>query len=284
MASIFYFIYSLILGLLFYGLVKKLKQSQAFNIIVTFVLMTIISILLFVIFPLISTFFCPPHLDKSDSSIHAGFGNKYSDKVLKLVKLDELVNGKIAYEVPDTMDIGKSYKATVIVTKSEKDSFLIRDFYQGNFQKEEIKVSSIVKVALFDPTPQEENFSIISLNTIEQFVGDSTNTVWKWNITPKRSGYNELVLRVTVKVLDRLGETYIDIRTFEKTIKVNVSIFASIKHFVGNNWVWFSNAIVIPLVIWFYSRFSNWKKKKADRKREQQKKRKEIEKMLNITT
>jgi len=194
-------------------------------------------------------------------------------------ELDELVKGKIAYEVPDTMNVGKNHKATVIITKAMNDSILFQDIVDTRyFEKEEIKVSSRVKVFLIDPTGK--NFDIISLNTEEQLVDNITNTIWKWNITPKRGGDNELVLRVTVKVLDRLGENYKDIKVFEKTIKVNAPVLTRIKKFIGEYWQWLSTVIVIPLLIWGYKILSNRRKKNAEQKQGQQRKREEFEKWI----
>ena len=195
-------------------------------------------------------------------------------------RLEKLIKGKIAYEIPDTMEVEKNYKATVIVTKAMNDNILFKDFDPRYFQREEIYVSSRVSVFLIDPT--EKNFNITSLNTIEQLVDDSTNTVWKWNIIPKRGGNNELVLRVTVKVLDRFGETYKDIRVFEKEINVNVTFAESIKLFFVDYWQYISpitTVIVIPLVIWGRKIFLNRrrKNKKAEQKQEQKRKWEEFE-------
>ena len=200
------------------------------------------------------------------------------DELEKSHQLDKLVKGKIAYKVSDTMNVGKNYNATVIITKAMNDSILFENFHQGNFQKEEIKVSTRVKVVLIDPT--EKNFDITPLNTVEQLVDDSTNTVWKWNIIPKQGGDNVLVLRVTVKVLDQLGENYKDIRVFEKTIKVYTPILTRLKQFIGNYWQWLSTVIVIPLGIWGYKIFSNRRKKNAELKQEQERKQKEFEKWI----
>ena len=205
-----------------------MKQKRAFNII-----LTVTSILI------VGLFLSRCVLKSSD-------------------ELDELVKGKIAYEVPETMNIEENYKAVVIVTKAENDSILLIEFPQKNFQKEEIIVSSRVKVSLVDPT--KKNFDITPLNTIEQLVDDSTNTIWKWNIIPKRGGNNELILRVTVRILDRLGETYKDIM-FEKTINVNAPILTIIKQFIVNYWQWLASIIVIPLVIWGYKTLLSHRRK-----------------------
>ncbi len=87
------------------------------------------------------------------------------------------------------------------MTKAFNDSILLRGLENEHVRKEEIKISSRVKVRLIDRT-SNKNFEISSLNTEEQLVDDSTNTVWNWNVKPIRSGENSLVLVATVKILD----------------------------------------------------------------------------------
>ena len=172
---------------------------------------------------------------------------------------DKLVKGKMAFNISDTMEIEKNYKAIVSITKAMNDSILFQNINRGHFEKENIKISSRVKVLLIDPSGLQ-NFSITSLNTEEQLVDDSTNTVWKWNIIPRRSGDHELIIRTTVKVLDELGENYKDITVFEKKIKVNSSIAISAKRFFTDNWQWLSGVCFIPLITWGFSRYTRQKK------------------------
>lgn len=181
-------------------------------------------------------------------------------------RIDRLVSGKIAYQIPDTMDVGDNYKAVASVSKSENDSILFQNIDSTGFEKEIIKISSRVKMILIDPTGYN-NFQITPLNSEEQLVDDSTNTIWQWNVTPLRSGENELILRTTVKVLDELGENYKDIPVFEKRVKVNASLSFVTKQFIGDYWQWLTTVIIIPLIVWGYRRINI--KNKADKQRSQ---------------
>jgi len=174
--------------------------------------------------------------------------------------VDGLVRGLIAYNIPDTMEIERNYKATVSITKALNDSILFEDLNRKEFLHEEIRISSRVKVILIDPTGFK-NFEITTLNTEEQLVDDSSNTVWNWNIIPIRGGENELIVRASVKILNNLGENYKDITVFEKTIKVKTSALVSIKHFFSKYWQWLTTVCFIPLIIWSYKKFTERNKK-----------------------
>lgn len=179
--------------------------------------------------------------------------------------LDKLVQGMIAYNIPDTMEIEECYKAIVSITKAMNDSILFQNIDSIDFKEEIIKVSTRVKVILIDPTGQQY-FTITPLNTEEQIIDDSTNTVWKWNVVPLKGGNHELVLRTTVKVLDHLGENYKDQIVVEKNIKVNAPVLVTLKQFIGDYWQWLTSVCLIPFIIWGYNRLSKRGKDKAKNK------------------
>jgi len=171
---------------------------------------------------------------------------------------DELVCGKIGYNLPDTMKVGNQYRGIVTISKALNDSILFMNLDPDNFTSEEIKVSSKIEVSLIDPS-NNKNFDIVALNTKEQLVDITSNTIWKWEITPLKSGRNKIILRATVKVITDLGETPKDIPVFEKIITVQTSPILTFEQFLGNNWQWLGGTIIIPILIW---RFQILKKKK----------------------
>jgi hypothetical protein len=174
--------------------------------------------------------------------------------------LDKLVTGKMAYSIPDEMKVEKQYKATLTVTEAISDSILFMNLDSTGYIKNEIKVSSKVSAYLIDPT-KGKNFTITTYNSVEQFVGIKSNTTWTWNIIPVKKGNNELILRVTVKVLSDMGEVPKDVPVFEKSIKVKTDPAVVVKKFFIAYWQWTFGTILIPFVIWFF------KSKKDKRKR-----------------
>lgn len=174
--------------------------------------------------------------------------------------VNRLVMGKLAYDIQDTMKVGNLSRATVSITKALNDSILFSSLNSTHFTTKEVKVSSKVKVVLLDPS-DKQNFSINPLNTEEQFVDDTTNTIWLWNIVPLRSGENDLLLRATVNVITDLGETPRDIPIFEKKVTVQASPFKATNQFFQDNWQWIAGTILIPLLLWGYKRIKTKKKK-----------------------
>lgn len=176
-------------------------------------------------------------------------------------ELDQLVRGKIAYDIPGHMKIDSTYKVLVTITKAESDRILFSGLDSSHFTKDSIKISSRVKMILIDPSG-DDDFKIIPLSSEEQLVDDSSNTVWNWSIIPLRAGENNIVIRASAKVLDRLGENYRDIQVFEKSISIQSSPFRNVKQFFFDNWQWLLSVIVIPLVIWGYKKFLENRKNK----------------------
>jgi len=167
--------------------------------------------------------------------------------------IDGIVKGKIGYDIPETMNVGKNYNAIVTVSKSQNDSILFKNLEEVNFKREQISISSRVKIVLLDPI-NGKNFTITPLNTEEQLVDAKTNTVWRWNIEPKKVGENHLILRTTVKIKDRLGENYRDVEVFEKSITVEITIAKRISLFFGAYWQFLLSVIILPFGIWVYKK------------------------------
>jgi hypothetical protein len=181
--------------------------------------------------------------------------------------LDALVKGKMAYDIPTEMKVGDTYDATVSITKSLNDSILFSTLDTLNFTKQEIRVSSRVKVLLIDP--RSDYFKIMNLNTDEQLVDDSSNTIWKWKITPLEPGHNKIVVRVSARILNNIGDNYKDIPVFEQTIVVTSTIPKAVWHFIKTYWyivAFILTAILFPTVKWLWKVYSSRREKKKNKR------------------
>jgi hypothetical protein len=207
------------------------------------------------------------HLVKDDGSSNAS--KKISKKVNNGVKestaeskpADGISFGKIAYNLPEKMQLEVDTTVVVAISKSSLNSILSEDIDTTEFKIKEIKVATRMKANLLDPT--KINFVITPLSTDEQTLDDSSSTIWKFDVKPIRSGKNPLVLTATIRTTTSLGETYRDVPVFEQAILVESSPTVSLRLFVINNWQWLMTALVLPFGIWIYTHTA---KGTADRK------------------
>src|ERR1700761_5482611 len=123
----------------------------------------------------------------------------------------ELIKGKMASYIPDTMEVDKGYYATVNITQSLNDSILLKNLPDPKkYSLDTLEISPVIKVALIDPTGDDKsnlsgaNFSIKPLNNEEQTVDPHSSRAWKWRIVPLTGNdKSELELRVTAIVLSK---------------------------------------------------------------------------------
>jgi hypothetical protein len=162
-------------------------------------------------------------------------------------KPQQFENGKIAYLIEDTMQMESCYNVIASISKSQFDSVLFVGIGSVGFEMHNSnKITSRVSVSLIDPT--KENFVINPLSTEEQIVDDSTNSIWRWLVKPTKGGNSELILKVTIRILDELGNNQKDF-SFIKTIIVKASIFSNAKKIIQQYWQFLSTAVIIPVLI-----------------------------------
>ncbi len=177
------------------------------------------------------------------------FDNNASNHANFQIANTKLVAGKIAYSIPDTMELGENYKATVSIAQSLNDSILLKSLDSNIvFKIEHIYASDVVKAHLVDPT--NERFSIVPLSTEEQVLSDRTNSIWNWNIRALKDGENEISIRVTIKYKGELQSGYKDIPIFTKSIFVKSSAAYVAKNVFYNYWQWFISVLILPPLIW----------------------------------
>jgi hypothetical protein len=182
--------------------------------------------------------------------------------------IESLLKGKIAYYIPGSMKLEQNYRTTVSITQAQNDSILLEGIDKGidnyEFRIKKIDISSRVTASLVDPT--NINFDITPLSSEEQLVNDSTNTTWMWNIRPKKSGENVLILKVSIRIKHRFGETPKDILIFDKPFLVESSVTTEVKNFLNEHWQWFTTVLIIPLFLWLRNIYIMRKKNKRNKR------------------
>ena len=167
--------------------------------------------------------------------------------------------GWIAYSVPESMKVKKSYHVKVRISKKGSQSkaqlilgnsdALDNPNYPSIAVIEDVKVCSQMSAEL---RGNIECFEITSLSTKTQDIDVEGYTEWDFIVTPKIAGHSQLKLVVKVKNLDK------DIIVFNRNIEVDSNVPVVVRGFFEKYWQWLVTTLVIPIFIYFW----NQKKKK----------------------
>jgi hypothetical protein len=173
----------------------------------------------------------------------------------------DTTRGWVAFSVPETMKVSKTYSVKVRISKrdsGQKKSVLIlgdddainNSQYPSVATIEDIKVSGEMSATL---KGDETQFKISLVSTETQHVDDETYTEWEWLVTPIKSGENPLKLVIKLKDLNK------DIVVFNKNINITRNVPDAVGGFFEKYWQWLLTTIIIPVFLYFWNR----KKKKS---------------------
>ena len=135
-------------------------------------------------------------------------------------ELQQLVNRKIGYRIQDMMKIEDDYSITSTITKSQCENIMFSDDDSTGINKRFKDASFQVGVSLVDP--MKDNFQIHSFSQPNQIIDKNKDHTWKWKVIPAKPGKNDIILRVTIKLLNDSKMIQKDI-CFIKTITVKIS-------------------------------------------------------------
>jgi len=170
--------------------------------------------------------------------------------------LASIASANIAFNVPQTINL---YETALIQLKLslQKSIDELREALTAEGKREGaiVKVSNRMEARLTGA-----NFQITAITSEEQAVGSIGEVEWKWEIKPTTSGKHNLHLTLTALFSVDGESTRKTIRTFDKTIEIEVTPAQLVLKFLENNWQWLWAAILLPIVGW------GWKLRKASKK------------------
>jgi hypothetical protein len=147
--------------------------------------------------------------------------------------IDQLTVGKILFNIPEEMQVGKTERIEARIAKTITEDF--NDKLQGNGKPiiQDIKFGAVTEVKL-----EGNGFDIKGISTGSLVTGGKEYTEWSWDVTPNKRGERTLSLIVSAKI--KIPELEIDsVRNYTvevKKIKVKVNPIVSAKGFLENNW------------------------------------------------
>jgi hypothetical protein len=173
-------------------------------------------------------------------------------------ELDKLQIGRILFNPPADMTVGKTERVEVRISQNPAEEIAKGLKGRGVPQIEAVKVGTFMRVAL-----SGGGFKLTPLfDKPEQVVAPDGFTEWAWDVLPQQAGERQLNLMVTVRIkLPGAAEESKQYPVIDKDIRVHVNPVYSVKQFFTTYWQWIAATIVLPLIGWAYKRYSERVKK-----------------------
>jgi hypothetical protein len=183
----------------------------------------------------------------------------YNRKMIEQDPLTPLMRdkmpGRVLFDPPAAMKQGKKERVTVRISKNALEDLKKDIPPDRNTTIDELDVLPFMTVKLSGG----DAFEVDSLEKKEdQFVGADRFTDWNYEITPLKSGEQELDLSVGTRIkLPMGGEEVRFYPLYERKVRVTVSLWYSTTHFFGDHWEWIAGTVLIPLLVWAWSNRKN---------------------------
>lgn len=171
-----------------------------------------------------------------------------------LQEIDSILAGlplaTVAFNVPTDVALGESVVIQLLLSTKAPIADLQRKVTEaGERVGARIKVSDRMEARLTGP-----RFKIEAITPEAQAISSSELTTWRWEVEPTATGRQRLHLTLSA-ILDVRGSPSTRmIRTFDRTLAVDVSLSKRVANFLGNNWQWLWTAILVPAVAWYAAR------------------------------
>lgn len=166
--------------------------------------------------------------------------------------VDEIVSnlewGNIAFDAPKRMKFEEP-KTIELLLSPTKSVWELQSSLKSHEQTETafIQISNRMEASL-----SGTGFKIEALVPQEQAVYRGRTTQWKWQVTPTKDEDQNLYLTVSAIINVSNQRVPLVIRTFDKTIEVEVSVGQRISMFGASNWQWIWTSLLVPLclILW----------------------------------
>lgn len=157
----------------------------------------------------------------------------------------DMEKANIAFNTPQTMNRNDTVMIHLLLSfKDAADELKEKIREQGEKESAIIRVAPIMEARLTGP-----NFQITAVTPEEQGVSGQDNTEWKWEVKPQASGEQNLHLTLNAIFMVSGSQRKWSVRSFDKTITVQVTTGQQLAGFVGANWQWLWTVLAAPLIV-----------------------------------
>ena len=164
--------------------------------------------------------------------------------------------GNIAFDTPTTMEYDQSHILELLLSPTlsvvQLQAQLERD---ADAETASVRISNRMEADLTG-----RGFAIEALTPSLQAVASTQVTRWRWQVTPTSHGSQQLHLALSAVIQIEGRDTPLVVRTFDRTIEVDIGLPQRVSGFVEKHWQWLWAAIVVPVAGYLWRR----RKKRSD--------------------
>jgi hypothetical protein len=164
-------------------------------------------------------------------------------------------SANIAFNTPQKLNINETAEIQLLLSMKKSIEELKGEITSsGQTEGDTVKVANRMEAKLTG-----SNFQITAITEEEQAIGKNDTAEWNWEIKPQSKGRQKLHLTLTAIFVIDGKKTPKTIRTFDKTIEVEVTAKQASKGFIAKNWQWLCVVIIFPIAGWL------WKRRKSQK-------------------
>lgn len=164
--------------------------------------------------------------------------------------LESLPRAQVAFNAPATLQLEEPAVVQLLLSGRRSIRTLQRQLTElGVRAGATIKASDSMEAHL-----SGSGFKIEAITPAVQLASGAGVTEWKWEVEPTKAGTRRLHLSLSALVDLKGKESAYTVRTFERTLEIDVPLRERLTGFVGTNWQWLWTALLIPACGWFLRR------------------------------
>ncbi len=179
--------------------------------------------------------------------------------------LKSLRAANIAFNAPDKMQIDERYDIHLVLSSSQSIDELQAELKRRIGENKRLEGYEVRITPRMEARLTGQNFKIEAVTPETQAISTHEMTEWQWDVKPERGGKQVLHLTLNALVYVQNTSTPRTIRSFDRTIEVQVSRRRLVSDWFRDNWYWIGT-VIVPLVIWWWrNRRSGKKPRKWDK-------------------
>jgi hypothetical protein len=161
-----------------------------------------------------------------------------------------MAQAQIAFNTPSAMNLGDTAQVQLLLSLNESIDELKRSVQgPGGREGAQVAVAERMEARL-----SGANFRITAVTPEEQALASTDRTDWRWDVQPTLAGEHPLHLSLTAVFRVDGSPARHTVRTFDKTIVVQVTLARQAADFFAANWQWLWAVFVVPLAGWLWKR------------------------------